>query len=143
MLSSKFEIELALDPVQLTCVQGVAIAAWLGGLIIIGSLSQSPGVRITTSLVWSALASLEYWRWALGVRQLLRLRFGAGGAILGLCRNGLWHELTLLRGSTVTRGVLWLRLAGGPGLAVGILIARGGLDCQRWRRLQVLLRCGQ
>ncbi len=145
MSSSRFETELAPDPVLKACVRGVAFSAWLVGCIVLllASGSQPAALRVFACLGWSALAAVEYWRWEQGVRQLQHLRFGAGGAIRGLFRNSLWHDLYLQQGSTFTQRFVWLRLAGGPGPAVGILLARARQDRNRWRRLQVLLRCGR
>ena len=144
MSSSRFETELQPDPVQQYRVRGVAFSAWLAGIVVmlLASRSQPAALRICACLGWSALAATEYWRWEQGVRQLQRLRFGASGSIRGLFRNGLWHDLNLQQGSTLTRRFLWLRLAGGPGPAVGVLLAGARQNRKHWRRLQVLLRCG-
>jgi Membrane-bound toxin component of toxin-antitoxin system len=143
MSSSKFEVTLHPDAGTAAVVRGTALACCLLGTAIIAGLLRPWWLAVAVSAAWTVFSVIEYRRWQQGVRQLVQIRLAPRGEVQGLFRNGLWQELTLLPGSTITPQLVWLRLGGGPVSLPGLLFWRGRMPPERWRRLQAVLRNGR
>mgnify|MGYP001828979725 FL=1 len=134
--SSDFAARIRPDAGARTWVISTAACAYLAGFWLIAGLSIDAIWQLFLAACWFGDAAISLYRFRGAFKRLAAIRISPVGLQVRR-QDGRRIDVRPLTGTTVTRRLAWLRMAGADGFRYQELVLAGRTDPAEWHRLQL------